>query len=984
LNNPQGVALDSQGYLWVADAGSHTIRRINLTTNKVTTVAGLAGSAGLADGTGSTARFNAPSGISVEVETLAQQLEREKSGTAPPPVSVLVADTGNNVVRRVTEAGKVTTIGSGSSSPENSLAAPGATAAAKTFNAPSSVTSDALGNIYITEPGANKVKVVLASSGQVVQAAQSGTFQSPKGIAITQSGKVIVGGKNLSGQEIAYGQPVISTISPQTVSYKGGTRVIITGRNFAPETTVIVAGTKMTSLVVSNTETLSFSTPVLASGRTIVSVQNRGGLAQTTLAIQPPLLSEIPQGYITTYAGGSTFEGEGAAATTGSVNFPYAVSLDAAGNLYIADAFNNRIRKVDLSTGILTSIAGTGTLGVSEDGGLATATDLANPQDAEIDPTGNLLIADSGGNRIRRVDAKTGIISTVAGTYLESGFSGDGGKANSAWLNSPKGVFCDSSGNLYIADTYNNRIRKVDAATGIIATIAGNGQEAYGGDNGPATSASLYRPERVVADTGGNVFISDTKNHRIRRIDAGTKIITTFAGTGTKGYSGDGGPAVAAKMESPSQLSFDNSGSLYFADSGNGRIRKIDRNGVISTVVGSGAEDYSGDGGPALGAGLASPLGVAVDGAGQIFIADTANYRIRFVNSSSTISTITGNGHTSYLGDGGPAWAASLLMPLGLAFDSAGNLYIADQNNLRIRKVDAKNGTISTVAGTDKISYDSDNIPATSAGLGFPEGVAIDASGNILIADTLSDPYSGRVRKVDAVTGIISTFAGNGKQQSPSDNVQATQSSLVYPFGVAIDASGNLLIAENDSETNNHRVRKVNSQSRVITTIAGTGKSGYSGDNGPAVNAKLNGPVSVSTDKFGEIFIADSRNNRIRLISTTGIIYTVAGPGQFDLYCCDGYPAPYVSIPGPIGLVSDTTGNLYISGFFNRVIRVDFNDLNVTTVAGSYDYGFSGDGGPAKNATFLTPSGMAIDPAGNLYIADQFNNRVRVIKGPFK
>ncbi len=639
---------------------------------------------------------------------------------------------------------------------------------------------------------------------------------------------------------------------------------------------------------------------------------------------------------------------------------------------------------MDLLTGIMTSVAGTGVLGFEGDNGLATAANLAGPREIAIDASGNLFIADFLGNRIRRVDAKSGIISTVAGSYLEYGFKGDGGPATSALLEGCKGVFLDSAGNIFIADSYNNRIRKVDAATGIITTIAGDGSRSYGGDNGPATSASLSRPDHVVVDASGNIFVSDTENHRIRRIDAATKIITTYAGTGQGTYGGDGGPAQQANLKSPSQICIDASGNMFVADAGNARIRRIDRNGVITSVAGSGDKKYSGDGGSATSAAMASPQGVAVDGSGQIFIADSGNYRIRLVNSGGIITTLAGNGHTSYLGDNGPAWAATLLDPRGIAIDSAGNLYIADQSNLRIRKVDAKSGNITTVAGIDQIGYTADNIPATSAGLGFPEGVALDTSGNIYVADTLSDPYSGRVRKVDVLTGIVSTFAGNGKQEAPVDDVLATQSAVVYPFGVGFDISGNLLIAENDRETDNHRIRKVDRQSGIITTIAGTGTGGFGGDSGPAVNAKLNGPVTVSSDRFGNIFIADNSNNRVRLVTADGTIYTLAGGSQYPFYCCDGFPSPYASMPGPIGLTSDNSGNLYISGLFNRVVRVDATNLNLTTIAGTDDFGFSGDGGPATEAIFLTPAGLAFDPAGNLYVADQFNGRIRVIKGPIK
>ncbi len=973
LNSPQGVALDAKGYLWVADSGNHVIRRVNLSSGKVDTIAGQPGSPGLADGTGAQARFNAPTGIAVETETLAQQVQRELTGAAPPPVSVIVADTGNNLVRRVTENGKVVTLGTPSSSPTRRYAASDSRAASL-FSAPSGVATDPEGNIYVTEPQGGQIKIVLASSGQVVPAAQARTFSNPRGVAVTQSGRVLIGTKSLSGQEIAYGQPVISAITPQPLNTQGGTRVTISGKNFSPETVVIVAGTKIDALNLINTETIAFTAPGLRSGRSIVSVQNRGGLAQTSILVQPPSLASLPAGSITTVAGGTTFAGEGAAAATGSVNLPFSVTLDARGNLYVADTFNNRVRRVDALTGIMTTVAGTGTLGWNGVGGLATAAELGGPQDIAVDASGNLFIADTLINRICRVDAKTGILTTVAGDNLYYGFSGDGGPAVKAWLLTPKGIWVDATGNLYIADTYNNRIRKVDAATGIITTIAGTGDRSFGGDNGPAIAAALNRPEKVARDSAGNVYVSDSGNNRIRRIDAATQVITTIAGNGQAAFGGDGGDARLAGLNSPAQLAFDVAGNLFVSEAGNARIREITKAGTISTVAGSNAKGYGGDGGPATGATLADPSGVAVDGAGQIFIADTANYRIRVVGLGGVISTVAGNGHTSFLGDNGPAWGATLLNPWAIAADSAGNLYIADQVNLRIRRVDAGTGIITTVAGSDQLGYSGDGGPATQAGFSFPQGVAVDPTGNIFIADTLSN----RIRKVDAATKIITTVAGNGQDTGSVDGVPATQSAVVSPTGIAFDLNSNLLIVETDG----NKVRKVDRTTGIITTIAGSGVQGFAGDGGLAVNAQLNQPKSVAVDSVGDIFIADNGNNRVRII-IDGKIYTIVGDG-LPIFWGEGGLCTAASIAGPISLAFNPAGNLFVAGTFNRVARVDAQTLILTSIAGTYDFGFAGDGGTATNATFLVTSGLAFDPSGNLYVADQFNGRIRAIRGPVR
>jgi sugar lactone lactonase YvrE len=515
----------------------------------------------------------------------------------------------------------------------------------------------------------------------------------------------------------------------------------------------------------------------------------------------------------------------------------------------------------------------------------------------------------------------------------------------------------------------------VNAASGRITTIAGNGQRGYGGDDGPAASAALNRPEQVTVDSSGNVFIADTGNHRVRKFNTSTQVITNYAGTGEETFGGDGRPALQAGLKSPCQLAFDAEGNLFVADSGNARIRKITSAGVISTVAGSGQKGFDGDGRPATGAALASPDGVAVDGSGQIYIVDTANYRLRRVDTAGIIRTLAGNGHTSYLGDSGPAWGAALKDPWAIAADSAGNAYIADQNNLRIRKVDAGTGIITTVAGSDLLGYSGDNGPATQAGFSFPRGVAVDSAGNIFIADTLSN----RIRKVDAATRIVTTVAGNGDDSGPVDNVRAVQSAVVGPWGIAIDSADNLLIAE----TGSHKVRRVDRATGIITTVAGFGFPGYLGDGLPATLALLNNPVGVAADRSGNIYIADNGNNRVHRVGSDGTLWTVAGNGQFG-YSGEGGPATAASLAGPNYVIADGSGNLYITGIFNRVVRVDAVTGIMTTIAGSYEFGFRGDGGPAASATFLGPVGLAFDPAGSLFIADQYNGRVRVLKGPVR
>jgi hypothetical protein len=327
--------------------------------------------------------------------------------------------------------------------------------------------------------------------------------------------------------------------------------------------------------------------------------------------------------------------------------------------------------------------------------------------------------------------------------------AGDGGPATSAELNGPTGVALDGAGNLYIADQSNCRVRAVSGTT--IATVAGNGTCGYAGDGDLATNAELNGPIGVVLDSAGNLlYIADQGNCVVREVSVGT--IATVAGDGTCSYAGDGGPASSAELTFPQGVALDGAGNLYIADQGNCVVREV-VGGTITTVAGNGTCSYAGDGVPATSAELNGPTGVALDGAGDLYIADRSNCRVRKV-VSGTITTVAGNGTCGYAGDSGPALGAELDVPEGVALDGAGNLYIADRSNCRVREVSG--GTITTVAGNGTCGYGGDSGPATSAELNGPTGVALDGAGDLYIADTTNC----RVRKVSG--GTITTVAGNG------------------------------------------------------------------------------------------------------------------------------------------------------------------------------------------------------------------------------
>jgi hypothetical protein len=334
----------------------------------------------------------------------------------------------------------------------------------------------------------------------------------------------------------------------------------------------------------------------------------------------------------------------------------------------------------------------------------------------------------------------TGIISTVAGTGT-SGFSGDGGPATAARLSAPRTMAADAAGNIYIVDTQNHRVRRV-GTSGVIATIAGTGTSGYSGDGGPATSAQLNNPHGIAVDGAGNVYVADSPNQRIRKIDTSGRI-TTVAGTGTSGYNGDGIAATSARLNYPKGVEIGPDGLLYIADANNDRIRRIDASGIIATVAGTGSAGFSGDGGAATSAQLNTPRNVTFDGTGNLYIADDLNCRVRRVDGAGRIATVAGSATCGYGGDGGPATSARLGRARDVAVDPAGNLYIADEENHRIRRVTPA-GTMTTFAGTGTSGFSGDGGPADAARIAGPRGVAVDFSGRVLIGDT----GNHRIRRV--------------------------------------------------------------------------------------------------------------------------------------------------------------------------------------------------------------------------------------------
>ena len=687
------------------------------------------------------------------------------------------------------------------------------------------------------------------------------------------------------------------------------------------------------------------TTPVAATSTSIgqpsrVTVDTKGN---TYFSSGNAVFKIDGSGNLTVVAGNSRpgYSGDGGPALQAQLNGPQGIAFDSNGNLYIADSINNRVRAVN-TAGVISTFAGTGSTSTGggntfNDGGLAINGLLRLPSGVCVDSKGNVYIADTGDNIIREVTTD-GIIHTVAGDGFGGSFGltiGDTYPAIQAELHTPTDVAVDSKFNLYVADSANGAIRQVVASTGDMITFAGNLAIGHTGDGGIATSASLVTPYAVTVDSAGNVYFVENGDSDIRKITAATNIITNLVGTGIAGFSGDGSAATKAQLNFPAGLALDSSGNILIADSLNNRIRKVSGS-TISTIAGNGVLSYSGDGGPGSSAQLNNPQSVAVDSSGNFYFSDTANNVVRKVTASGAISTIAGNGTAGFGGDGGSPTAAQLNRPRGVAVDASGNIYIADSQNARVRKISG--GSITTVAGNGTPGFGGDGGAASAAMLYTPIGVAVDAAGNLYIADFTNN----RIREVAG--GTIATVAGNGQSGYSGDGHAAVSAALNGPTGVAVDASGNIYIAD----FNNDVVREVSGGN--INTVAGTGLPGVSGDGGPATAAMVGNPSGVAVDTAGNLYIA-SGSATVRKVYSNGFITTIAGNGTRG-YAGDGGSALLGELNGPVAVAVASNGNVYVADSANNAIRL--------LVSGGYQLSISAVANAASNLTGPVSGGEVV------------------------
>ena len=638
-------------------------------------------------------------------------------------------------------------------------------------------------------------------------------------------------------------------------------------------------------------------------------------------------------------------------------NYPQSCLFLNSTYVLIVDSYNNVIKGLDLTTGTVYLLAGTFSAGYKD--GFALNASFSHPSIAAYDAASGLIyISDTSNSIIRMLNVSSRIVSTLAG----NGFAGFlDGPASLAEFFTPYGLALDSSnGMLYIADSKNYRIRSFNFNSGNVSTIAGGATSGY--LNGPALQAEFLYPFGLALDpSNGNIYISDTYNTVIRLLNMTSGNVSTIAGSGAFGFSD--GPASLAEFNDPYGIALDSSnGILYISDSNNNRIRAFNFNsGNVYTIAGNGLTEFLD--GPSSLAEFNIPYGIALDSSnGNVFVADSSNQRIRLINmTSGNVSTIAGNGFTSF--NNGPISQALFNLPFGIIFDpTSGNIFVSDQGNNMIRMINMTSGIVSTIAGS---IGEINTAPALQAAFLRPAGIAFDSiNRNLYIAD------SGNclIRLFNITTSTVSIFAGStlGYFDGPVLNAQ-----FFNPYGIALDPSnGNVFVAD----SGNNVIRLINATSSTVSTIAGYGSLGYY--DGPATNAEFDYPYSLAFDSANRyLYIADTDNSAIRLLNMTSAqVSTVAGNGYSGYF--DG-PASSALFSYPRGIAFNaTTGNLYIADSGNNAIRIiNLASGNVSTFAGN---GYSGNlDGPALQAEFNFPSGIAFDPSnGDFYVADMGNNRI--------
>ena len=947
FNYPNSVVVDGSGNVYVADEGNHTVRKIT-PGGTVSTLAGMPGASGYADGTGSAARFNNPNDVAVD-----------SNG------NVYVADYSNQRLRKITPGGIVTTV----------LFEPGF-AGCVGVDAANNVYASGSHNVVFKITPAGVVTAIGGLSGNIGSADGTGSvarFNGPLGVKVDGSGNVYVADSysNTIRKGYPFVQGALTTpLVPQTLAVGGALTIKVVDLGNGTAYQWMKDGVPVYNGVMSSGSTIAGATTAVLivtgaqaadSGHYSVRVSNYGENTVSSPVTAVVYASE-PYNFLT-LAGRAAAGTDDAPSGPGSAarfNGPSSVVRDSHGNLFVMDSMNGAIRKIVPATGAVTTFAGMSGYVGSADGTGGAAQFNANPSryvEMAIDSADNLYVADTGNHTVRKI-TPAGVVSTLAGLAGNPGSTDGSGSA--ARFNLPEGIAVDLAGNVYVSEAWNRTIRKITPA-GSVTTLAGPTGVSpaavgpIGNVDATGTAARFGTPQGLAVDGAGNVYVADQFNKTIRMVTP-AGVVTTIAGTaGSQGTAdgGAGGALTAARFSSPFGVAVNPAAlatgvaatTLYLSDGG--AVRKLVLGtATVTTLAGSSTSGEVDDVGPV--AKFASPYGLTVDAAEtNLYVADSGNNTIRaLLLASNTVTTLAGSSSTvgSTNGVGG---VARFNGPEFTAPDGLGNLYVADSGNNVIRKIDAT-GNVTTFAGTAGVSGSTDGAALGTALFNSPAGLAVDGSGNIYV----SDNGNRTIRKITLTpTVTVSTFAGTAGANGSADGT-GPAAQFAGPLGLAVDGAGNVYVADQPNQT----IRLI-TPSGVVTTFAGLARgSGYV--DGSIGVARFNNPWDVAVDSSGNVYVADRSNQALRKITPAGVVSTVLYEGNLAL-----------------GVGVDAAGTVYATGSIGVVFKIT-SAGTITAIGGLAPNSGSADGvGPA--ARFASPFGVRVDSAGNVYVADTGNNTIR-------